>query len=356
MKQKKLRTDILFLIIFIIWTIVAGSLYIFIAKNESTDAEKLLLIFKIFIGITYFPVAFFPIALFLLHRLSKAKGEGKPLSVEAMRYSKKYIPERIYKFCSLTSKSENEKLNKSKLKTLASNQIWLSRCSDLNDPFEGIKFILPESDFSQNGLPEEIKNKYHVENTDELIKFLSSFRDKYCQTSFSSAYNDVQMWGYYANGCRGYCVEYKVLDKEMLFPVFYVNRRIILSGFFKKKKYERLCRKNIKQMETSTRKISAREFIQYNLYLQSFKYVKWKFEKEIRAIDITLPEYTGGSQAAINCGLQPTKIIVGYLSEFVAELKQIATQLGISFSIMRPNLESDKFELIEQKISQIITM
>ncbi len=74
-------------------------------------------------------------------------------------------------------------------------QIWLSRCSDLNDPFEGIKFILPESNFSQNGLPEEIKNRYNVKNTGELIDFLSSFRDKYCQTSFSSSYNDVQMWG-----------------------------------------------------------------------------------------------------------------------------------------------------------------
>lgn len=40
---------------------------------------------------------------------SKAKGEGKLLSVEAMRENKKNIPERIYKFCSLTSKGENEK-------------------------------------------------------------------------------------------------------------------------------------------------------------------------------------------------------------------------------------------------------
>lgn len=191
---------------------------------------------------------------------------------------------------------------------------------------------------------------YHVENTDELVKFLSRFRNKYCQTSFSSSYKDIQMWGYYANACRGYCVEYKVLENEMLFPVFYVNKRIILSGFFKNQRYERLCRKNIKQMEISTRKISASDFLQYNLYLQSFKYSKWAFEKEIRVIDITLPNYIGGSQPAINFGLQPTKIIVGYLSEYIEELKQIAIQLGISFSIMKPNLESDKFELIEQKL------
>ena len=350
MKQKKLRTDILFLIIFIIWTIIAATLFFAVAKNENADTAIILKILKILIGIFYMPVPFLPFVLIYLHKRSKATGDGKPLSVEAMRESKKHIPEKIYKFCSLTSKGENEKLNKSKLKTRASNEIWLSRCSDLNDPFEGIKFILPESNFSQNGLPEEIKNRYNVKNTGELIDFLSSFRDKYCQTSFSSSYNDVQMWGYYANGCRGYCVEYKVLEKEMLFPVFYVNKRIILSGLFKSARYKRQCLKNLKQLHKSLRSVPTKEYVQYNLYLQSFKYAKWQFEKEIRAIDITAPYYKGGNQSATNFGLQPTKIIAGYLSEYIEELKQIAIQTNISFSIMKPNFETNKFELKEQKI------
>ena len=89
---------------------------------------------------------------------------------------------------------------------------------------------------------------------------------------------------------------------------------------------------------------------QYNLYLQSFKYAKWEFEKEIRAIDITSPEHNGGNQSAIDLGLKPTKIIVGYLSEYIDELKKIAEQLNVQFSIMKPNFETDKFELIEQKV------
>lgn len=350
MKQKKIRTDILCMIIFVVWTIFAAALYIGVAKNEGTDAEKILKIVKILIGVFYMPVAFFPFVLVYMHRRSKAIGDGRPLSIEAMHESKKHIPENIYKFCSLGSKSKDKDLNESKLNTLASNQIWLSKCADLNDPFEGIDFILPEKELTQIGLSEELKKEYKVENTDELIKILGGFRRIYCQASFSSEYKDIKMWGYYSNGCRGYCIEYKVLEKNCLFPVFYINKRIILSGLFNKKKQKKKCIKNVKQIEKSTNNISTEELPQYNLYLQSFKNAKWGFEKEIRAIDITSPDHSGGNQPAIDLGLQPTKIIVGYLSEYIEELKQIAEQLNVQFSIMMPNFETDRFELIEEKI------
>lgn len=67
-------------------------------------------------------------------------------------------------------------------------------------------------------------------------------------------------------------------------------------------------------------------------------------------INLTAPYYKGGNQSATNFGLQPTKIIAGYLSEYIEELKQIAIQTNISFSIMKPNFETNKFELKEQKI------
>lgn len=350
MKQKKIRTDILFLIIFIIWAIIAGSVYIFITKNENTDAEKLLKIFNIVIGIIYGPVVFFPFIFIWLHKRSKATGDGKPLSVEAMRESKRHIPEQIYKFCSLTSKACNDNLNKSKLETLKNNDIWLSKCSDLNDPFEGQMFMLPEKEFAQNGLPNEIKQRFGVENIEELVNLLSTNRNEYCQTSFSKTCSDINMWGYYANGCRGYCVEYRVLNKEMLFPVYYVNKRMILNSFYKSNLYEKILNRKLKQISKSLYKISDFEYSQYILYLQSFKYSKWAYEKEIRAIDITSLDFNGGNQPANYYGLQPTKIIAGYLSEYIDELKQIATQLKISFSIIKPNYSSNKFELIEQKI------
>ena len=235
MKQKKIRTDILCMIIFVVWTIISAFLFFCVAKNENADTEKILKILKILIGVLYMPVAFFPFVSVYMHRRSKATGDGRPLSIEAMHESKKHIPENIYKFCSLGSKSKDKDLNESKLNTLASNQIWLSKCADLNDPFEGLDFILPEKELSQNGLPEEFKKEYKVENTDELINILGGFRRIYCQASFSTGYKDIKMWGYYSNGCRGYCVEYKVLEKDCLFPVFYINKRIILSGFFNKK-------------------------------------------------------------------------------------------------------------------------
>ncbi|MGN1372728.1 MAG: DUF2971 domain-containing protein [Candidatus Coproplasma sp.] len=347
MKQKLLRKDILFLILFIAWTLITGSLYAFVKVNEDSNTEAIIILFKLIVGVLYFPVGFFPFIFIYIHKQCKAKGEGKPLSLEAMRESKKHIPNKIYKFCSLTNKSNNDELNKSKLKTLSNNEIWLSRFSDLNDPFEGQKFYIPEKDME---LPDEIKNKYGVKNVDELIKYLTEFRNKYCQASFSSTNDDVQMWGYYANGCRGYCVEYEVINTDALFPVYYLNKRIILSGFFNNKKYERACIRNLKQLDKSLYRISSQDFLQYNLYLQSFKYSQWAFEKEIRAITIASPYFQGGNQSAKDYGLKPTKIIVGYLSEYIEELKQIAINLGASFSIMEPNYNSNKFELVERNV------
>ena len=350
MRQKKLRTYILLLIIFIVWAIIATSFYLYVTKNGNTDAEKLLKIFKVLVGLIYFPVVFFPFVWLFLHMRSKAKGEGKPLSIEAMHESKKHIPTKIYKFCSLTSLKGDDSLNNRKLSTLKNNQIWMSKCFDLNDPFEGQMFSLPEKYFEQYGLPDNIKQKYNVNTTEELIKLLSSFKKQYCQASFSSTNNDIQMWGYYANGCRGYCVEYEVLNDAFLFPVFYLNKRIILSGFFNKRKQERICIRNLKQLNKNLYRISAKEYVQYNLYLQSFKSSKWAFEKEIRAIDITTSKDSGYNQPIQECGLRITKIIAGYLSEYIEELKEIANQLGVSFSIMKPDFESNKFKLIEQRI------
>lgn len=350
MRQKRLRTDILFLIVFTIWTIIASPLYYLIIRNEISYSENIIIIFRTIIGVIYSPVIFFPFILFLLHKHSKTTGDGIPLSLEAMRESKNHIPKKIYRFCSLTAKNSSDSLNNKKLDTLKNNEIWFSKCSDLNDPFEGQKFSIPENFFSQYGLPEELKQRYNVKNMEELISFLSNFRNKYCQVSFSSAQSDVLMWGYYANGCRGYSIEYEVFNDEYLFPVFYLNKRLILSGFFNNKKLEKVCRKNLNQLNKSLLKVSADEFIQYTLYLQSFKSSKWAFEKEIRAIDITSSDSEGYNQPTIDCGLQATKIIAGYLSEYVEELKEIAIQLGVSFSIMKPNFESNKFDLVEQKI------
>lgn len=213
MKQKKIRSDLILLIFIIVWTIAFSAFFLWIMKSDKPDLEKLLIIANIDFIVLFFPLIPSPFIFYLLYRYNKAKGEGNPLSLEAMRESKKHIPDTIYKFCSLTYKEKKDPLDESKLETLKNNEIWLSKCSELNDPFEGQMFMLSEKDFSRNYLPNEIKLEYGVKNIEELESLLSERRNKYCQASFSKNFSDVQMWGYYANGCRGYCVEYKVLSK-----------------------------------------------------------------------------------------------------------------------------------------------
>ena len=136
----------------------------------------------------------------------------------------------------------------------------------------------------------------------------------------------------------------------MLFPVFYTRKRVILDGVFKNTLSDKLNKLRVKKINRNLSKISDYEYEQYFLYLQSFKHVNWAFEKEIRAIKIDLSDDSSGNQQASSYGLQPTKIIAGYLSEYKEDLKQIATDLGISFSIMRPDFSSKKYNLVEQNV------
>lgn len=249
------------------------------------------------------------------------------------------------------STDKTDKLNQKKITTLKNNEIFLSRCTDLNDPFEGQNFVLDEEDLKNYGFTQAEKESFDINTVDDLKKLFSKHREMYMQTSFTLTSTDMLMWGHYANSYKGYCLEYIVDDRKFLFPVSYLRKRPILTGISSNKRLNKKIGKSLYQIHKSLSQASAKEFTQYMLYLQSFKSTDWAYEKEVRLIDIVSAWKDSLSEKATICGLKLSKIIVGFQSVYTAELKEIAKLLNVKISVMQPNYTSNVYKLIEKEIN-----
>lgn len=95
------------------------------------------------------------------------------------------------------------------IRGLETNSLYLNPNGKMNDIFEGLS----------------------CEITDDVLRALDKLEDIAFLKSFSEKPNDLLMWGYYADGYSGMCVEYdlsKLSDEVLvhLLPVFYSDERI----------------------------------------------------------------------------------------------------------------------------------
>lgn len=298
------------------------------------------------VGLFYLPMAFLPFIFIFISISSQRRGEGRPLSYEAMIASKNKIPQKIYKFCSLSS-NKSENLNIDKLNSLKNKQIWFSSLEYLNDPFEGQFFAFPD-DLENTPFPNEFK-RFNIQSWEDLKTFLNNHRKQYMQCSFSQEYSNLLMWGYYTNGCRGYCVEYDVIKTDYMYPTTYVNKRPINDGILIGKKQLDIFERNRMDFQKALKKCGGSKFTDYILYLQSIKSDKWMHEKEIRLINYGLFDNKHGmNQNTEDFGIKTSKIIIGYLCEFKDELIEIANKLDVPYTIIEPSYETDSYKLIEK--------
>ena len=174
---------------------------------------------------------------------------------------KKYFKSRITKEegFSLFQYSRFYKENET-VKPLDLDNLYLSVNGKQNDIFEGI------GDWSSiNEL-----------DYDQKKQALKSIHDFYYMKCFSENYNNNLMWGHYADGHRGYCVEYDFANGEAdswiwdMFPVIYSSKRIQVFDF-ESTAYE--LREEIKE-----------GYLEETKGLFLYKDSIWKYEKEWRYI------------------------------------------------------------------------
>lgn len=250
-----------------------------------------------------------------------------------------YLPNTLYKFCSLT---ENEKLNRMKLSTLRNKQIFMSDIKDFNDPFDGKGFFYK---------PSELSNiKRLASHNGRLIDDFTSFSKGTALTENDT--NSMPMWAHYANNHQGYCISYDMTNSAntqlagCTFPVQYTDQRLDITSFMKKYA-EMLSSKADKHIAQGKKQIVIDDLslVFIALYLCNIKQSSWQYEKEFRCT-------TGATAAGMPyIDATPKAIYVGMncSDSNKEELISIAKELSIPIYQMKLDEFSEDY-ILEAKL------
>lgn len=193
----------------------------------------------------------------------------------------KQIPEYIYKFCSL---SDDKKLNATKLSTLRNENLWFAAYSEMNDPFEFKGMFMEKSTWEDYSLRSEWTKEEILNSWERVSEAWKQTLDYYYVASLTALNEtNLPMWAHYANNHNGYCVKYKVKNKERIYPIFYETNRIdctvhfglwalLFTDFVLNNKLPK----------------DAKDFMYTNSKLLYSKYIvkdwSWAYEQEIRVL------------------------------------------------------------------------
>lgn len=129
-----------------------------------------------------------------------------------------HYPSSLFRFRPLS-----EELFERELSALADSYLYAPSFSDMNDPMEA--FYDPDGsfDFILNSIVPGIASSAHEQ--------LRQTIDKFGLVSFSDAPDNLLLWGYYAQGFRGMCLEFDSstlarlsrFKNEPLLPVTYAD-------------------------------------------------------------------------------------------------------------------------------------
>lgn len=178
----------------------------------------------------------------------------------AEKYKNEFVPKKIYKFMDLP---EDRVALRQRVDQIILGKIWMSKKVCLNDflEFEMIDF----SHFT----PEE--KLYYDESANEL--------ELAC---FTSNMDNQAMWGYYARGKYGLCIEYTVDDKKRIYPVEYIKSKVDYADMYKWFQYVKmeLMRQNYSFPFVPDKNVEIKIKALQTMFC--YKDKSWSHEKEIR--------------------------------------------------------------------------
>lgn len=139
-------------------------------------------------------------------------------------------PETLIKFCSGVDGSH--------IASLIRNQIWMSNATFFNDPLDCVMNFDFDKDisisaqdrridtFARENLNSAIIPKCRVDWDKRVAKLKKNFNSTYVSCfAEPDQITSLLMWAYYANGHRGYCIEYDISAIRKwgidVFPVYY---------------------------------------------------------------------------------------------------------------------------------------
>ena len=268
---------------------------------------------------------------------------------QANIYRIENIPKKLYKYIYLDKipnckhECSIESLNEIKLKTLSKNKFWLSTVENLNDPFE-LKSLFTESEKIN-------KFNYPIGPINELK---NSFYNAFLIGCFSSNLtNNMPMWAHYANNHTGFCVEYKIVNPELFYPIAYEPFRAPASGIYMN--CLNLLLKKEESPLTTKEKSNLDFYLSLILHNSIIKSDMWKYENEYRLLlhksYVSSTTIKNGLSVDNNTiGIEISAIYLGLsCNQYKDRLIKIGRDLGIKIYQMYFN-DMSNYDLIYKEI------
>lgn len=124
----------------------------------------------------------------------------------------------------------NEKGKYRDIEAINKLKMWASNPLKYNDPFEcsmglDVQDLVQIAGLSLDIDTQELR-KHIGKECNQWVSALD-FRKEFLTGCLSENLNCIPLWGYYANDCKGFCIEYDfnaVFDLYNLLPVIYTDR------------------------------------------------------------------------------------------------------------------------------------
>ena len=230
---------------------------------------------------------------------------------EATEYKSSCIPDVLYKYFWL---DDDEEKNEMRLSTLERGEIYLSTLEQFNDPFEGHVFVFEDDESAPKGLRKE--------NLEDFINQINSHARICCFANPSEKHQNMPMWAYYANNHRGFCVEYKISNrqKKFLYPVSYDPFRVNGNHFISNLIIGII--QMVKEGKDSSQMSGEMSVYNHLAYLSlTCKHRSWRHENEIRALvptelGIYFPAIPNKIYMGMNCSDEHKKRFLEIVEKF----------------------------------------
>lgn len=232
---------------------------------------------------------------------------------KANKYRHMLVPDKLYKYMPVDGNGFDDRIS-----TLNRNELFLTNYKRMNDPYEFDGIYITYDD-----LKKDIKDvvKKCMDEMKYMVIFTSFTTNKYDE--------NLTMWAHYASGHKGFCVEYEIVCKELLWDVFYLKNRRELKGSL---------------IFSNPEKV--RPFMLDNICI---KHESWSYENEYRLI--FFDEQNNCKSGVISnedVGLKVSKIIAGCECSVAHKntIKETADILKCEYSYLEKS--KDEYFLIEK--------
>lgn len=271
---------------------------------------------------------------------------------EAQKYKNNLIPDRLYKYFSFDNESCEDRsvnqccksytLNNSKIETLENKKTWLASFDKLNDPFERRSLVLNYNWLEDAGYPMKV-----------IKEMISAFYNSVIVTSLTPVFNSMPMWAHYSNNHNGFCVEYKIVKPDKVYPVFYEPQRVpatsIVANFINL---------TIKTGKEGIDPFTDKNYVRYFYCMFNninMKHEYWTYEQEFRLVYIANNSGTPDDRIDNDTlGILVENIYVGLNCEprCVDALERIAYANGYGLYKMHFPTNSLEYKLAFQKFQK----